>query len=338
MARKPRIAIYGVGQYGQYIARFATEKNWPIAAAYNRAGSKVGQDIGRLAGLGRDLGVVVQDCETADYGSLDADIGIVTMTNFLRENMPAYQRLMNAGANVLCHGTQSYFPWGTDLEAAREIDALAKKNRVTFTGSGIWDMSRIWSGMTLAGPCTKISSLFHRSVTNAAAQASGKAQVLQLGAGLTVEEFEAKGFHRNPIASSYKTIPEQVLFGLGYTIADTRVSVEPVINPKALESEFWGGVLPAGHCLGWRTVAEIDTVEGVTARAETEVRMTHPDEIEHTYWAIEGMPRNRSTIERLDSGHATIACLFNRIPDVINAPPGLIVLSLLGPLKPSALL
>ena len=62
-AATPRLALYGVGRYGQEIARFAVRKGWKIVAAYNRASPKVGQDIGRLAGLNRDYGVVVQDCE-----------------------------------------------------------------------------------------------------------------------------------------------------------------------------------------------------------------------------------------------------------------------------------
>ena len=70
--RKPRLVLYGIGQYGQMMVRFADKKGWPIVAAYNRAGAKVGQDIGRLAGLGRDYGVVVQDCDKADYKNLDA--------------------------------------------------------------------------------------------------------------------------------------------------------------------------------------------------------------------------------------------------------------------------
>ena len=56
----PRIAIYGVGQYGSLITRMATAKGWPVVAAFNRAGPKVGQDLGRVAGLGRDLGVIIQ--------------------------------------------------------------------------------------------------------------------------------------------------------------------------------------------------------------------------------------------------------------------------------------
>ena len=75
--QKPRIVIYGVGQYGGYVARFAVEKGWPIVAAFNRAGSKVGQDLGRVIGLDRDLGVIIQDCDTGDYSNLEADVGLV---------------------------------------------------------------------------------------------------------------------------------------------------------------------------------------------------------------------------------------------------------------------
>ena len=57
--------------------------------------------------------------------------------------MAAYERLMNAGINVICHGAESYFPWGADRQLAERIDAVARRNGVTFTGTGIWDFSRI---------------------------------------------------------------------------------------------------------------------------------------------------------------------------------------------------
>ena len=87
---KPRIVIYGIGQYGSYVARFAVQKGWPIIAAFNREGSKVGQDLGRVIGLDRDLGVTIQDCEAGNYDTLrgQADIGIVAQTNVLRLTCP----------------------------------------------------------------------------------------------------------------------------------------------------------------------------------------------------------------------------------------------------------
>ncbi len=74
-ASKPRIVIYGLGQYGKMIARLALDKGWPIIAVFNRAGPKVGEDLGHVLGLERDIGVVVHDSQSGDYGGIDADIG-----------------------------------------------------------------------------------------------------------------------------------------------------------------------------------------------------------------------------------------------------------------------
>jgi 4-hydroxy-tetrahydrodipicolinate reductase len=299
----------------------------------------VGQDLGRVAGLGRDLGVVIQDCETGNYDALKgkADIGLVAQTNMLSLNLPAYKRLMNAGLNVGCHGSQAYYPFGSDPVADREIDDLAKKNGVTFTGSGIWDMSRIWSGILVAGPCTEIKSMFHSSITEAVGQMANKQQALQIGIGLTVEQYQASGLPQAKPLFSYKTIPEQVLAALGYTIADTRVRVEPVLFDAPIESAFMEATYPAGTCVGTRIVGEIDTREGVTARAEIELRLFRPGEVEHMFWSVDGMPHSRVRVERDDSAHSTAANLFNRVPQIIAAQPGIVVVSQMGPLRHTAL-
>jgi 4-hydroxy-tetrahydrodipicolinate reductase len=55
------------------------------------------------------------------------------------------------------------------------------------------------------------------------------------------------------------------------------------------------------------------------------------------FWEVNGLPRTRVRVEREDSAHATGANLFNRIPDVIAAKPGIVVVSQMGPLKTTAL-
>src|SRR5579871_1623080 len=117
----PRIVIYGIGQYGAMITRLAADRGWPIVAAFNRAGPKVGRDLGEVAGLGRDLGVIVQDAESGDFGAIDADIGVVTHRDLLSANMDAYRKLMGAGLNIACHGVQSYLPQSNDPALAAEI-------------------------------------------------------------------------------------------------------------------------------------------------------------------------------------------------------------------------
>ena len=331
----PRLAIYGVGQYGALITRLATEQGWPVVAAFNRSGPKVGQDLGRVAGLGRDLGVVVQDSESGDYASLEADIGVVTHMDLLSLNMDAYRRFMSAGLNIACHGGQSYLPQTNDPHLAAEIEDLALANGVTFTGSGIWDMSRIWAGVLTAGPCTAITSLHHSSLTDP------EGQLLTLTRGTAFnrspESFYERGMDKSPVLLAHKAIPELVLRKLGYTVASSDATAEPVVYDVPVKTKLIPeGVFEPGVCVGVRTRLEVTTEEGVVATALIEQRMFQPGDVEHMAWAVEGTPRNRIRVERLDSAEATAGNLFNRIPDIIAAPPGIVPVTELGPLTPSA--
>jgi 2,4-diaminopentanoate dehydrogenase len=335
VAAPPRIAIYGTGQYGCLVTRMATEKGWPIVAAFNRAGPKVGRDLGRVAGLERDLGVVVQDNESGDYGGLDADIGVVTHQDLLRFNMDAYRRFMAAGLNIACHGGQSYLPQVNDPELAAEIEALAIANGVTFTGGGIWDMSRIWAGVLAAGPCTDITSLHHSSLTDP----EGQLLTLTRGSAFnqSPERFYERRLDKSPVLMAHRAIPELVLRKLGYTIAHSDATAEPVVYDVPVETRLIPeGRFEAGVCVGVRTRIEVTTDQGVVATASIEQRMFLPGDVEHMDWHVQGTPRNRVRVERLDSAQASAGNLFNRIPDIIAAPPGIVPVTELGPLTPSA--
>lgn len=335
--KKPRIIIVGTGQYGLTVARIALKKGWPIVGAVNRAGGKVGQDLGRLLGLSNDLGIVVQDCETVDYSKMRADIAVVVATDFLETNLANYRRIMSAGINVVCHGTESYYPYGVNPKLASEIDTLAQTNNVTFTGTGIWDMSRIWSGILVAAPCTELNSLFHRSVTDA--DRLGEALSRMLGVGLTVEEFEkqmANIFGERE--GLYLTVPHQVLVALGYNVVKTTERREPVCFDEPIYSRSQQRIIEPGLCVGFRMAVEAATEEGVTSRADIEIRVLRQGEVEHMCWTVDGAPASKVTVERDDSVHASAASLFNRILDVIAAPPGVQEIYKLGIMKHSALL
>lgn len=333
---KPRIAIYGVGNINRLLIGMADRKGWPIVAAFNRAGDKVGKDLGRVGGLDKDTGIIVQDWDTANFSAAKADVAIVATTDRLATNLPAYRKLMEAGMNVICHGTESYYPQGIDDGLYREIDAIARANNVTFTGTGIWDMSRIWAGMLVTGPCTDITSFYHRSITDS--QRWGVHMLQTVGIGLTQEEYHEK-FVKNPgpAGGLYKTIPHQVLAAVGYTVTKVTERREPVIFDAPYYCKLLDREIAPGLCLGTRIVVEVETKEGVPARADIELRVFHEGEIEHMMWAIEGMPSVKIRVERDNSAYMSASTMFNRIPDVIAAPPGVQVVSQLGPMKHTAL-
>lgn len=332
----PRMAFFGLGQYGLEAVRIAAGYGWPIVAAWNRGGEKIGQDLGRLAGLGRDLGIMVEDCDHADLRASGADVAIVAVTDRLALNMPIYARLLGAGINVVCHGAEAYFPAGADAQLAAQIDALAKANGVSFTGTGIWDHSRIWAGILAAGPATRIDSFFHKSVTDAEA---ANIQLMRVcGVGMTQAEFaEHMGGQLGPIGGLYKLIPHHVLHALGYRVTAVGERREPVLSDTPTYCRLLDETFAPGRVIGTRIVASVETEEGVTAQTCIELRILPPGECEHMVWQIDGMPQSKVRVDRTQAVHTSAACLVNRAPDVFAAAPGIRLVSELGVLKPKLL-
>ena len=332
--RKPRVMIYGVGFYGMEAVRILARKGWPIVAAVNRAGPKIGQDLGRLAGLSDDLGVIVQDCETADYAAVGADIALVVQTERLSLNLPAYQRLLGAGINVICHGSESYFPHGADPALAETINVLAKKASVTFTGTGIWDFSRIWPGILIAGPCTALRSLNHHSLTNA--ELANERMMRAYGVDMTQADFAQKVTAvPGQLGELYKGIPHHVMHALGFTVTNVTERREPVLSDQPVWCRLLNRWLDPGISLGLRIVASVETAQGPTANARIELRILAEGEAEHMLWTVDGRPPSKIRVDRADGVHSSAACMVNRILDVIAAPPGVKLVSQLGPLRAS---
>jgi hypothetical protein len=332
--RKPRVMIYGAGYYAMEAVRILVKKGWPIVGAVNRAGPKIGQDLGKLAGLDKILGVAIQDCETADYRSFGADIALVVQTERLHLNFAAYQRLLGAGINVICHGSESYFPQGADADLAEKIDELAKENNVTFTGTGIWDFSRIWAGILIAGPCTELRSLTHSSLTNA--ELANERMMRAYGVDMTQADFDEKVTKvSGQLGELYKGIPAHVIHALGFTIKKVTEIREPVLSDQPRWCSILNKYLEPGTSLGLRIIATVETVEGPTASAHIELRLLEKGESENMTWTIDGRPPSKIRIDRADGVHTSAACMVNRIQDVIAAPPGIRLISQLGPLRPS---
>jgi hypothetical protein len=332
--RKPRVMIYGVGYYGLEAVRILAEKRWAIVGAVNRAGPKIGQYLGHLAGLSDGLGVLVQDCDTADYASFGADIALVVQTERLSQNWIAYQRLLSAGINVICHGSESYFPQGADPDLAERIDTLARQHNVTFTGTGIWDFSRIWPGILIAGPCTALSSMKHTSVTNA--ELANERMMRAYGVDMTRSDFAEKVTNiPGQLGELYKGIPHHVMHALGYTVTKVTERREPVLSAQPVWCSTLNKSLEPGTTLGLRIVVTVETGEGPTASAHIELRLLAEGEEEHMMWQVDGRPASQVKVYRTDGVHSSAACMVNRIPNVIAASPGVRLVSQLGPLRPA---
>lgn len=337
MSRSPRLAVYGVGRYGSAFVRLAQGKGWPVVAAFNRPGDKVGRDLGEVAGIDDDLGVAVEDCHSADYSrlrELGVDVAVVATSDRLPDNMEGYERLLSAGVNVLSHGTESYFP-RIRPDYADRIQELASANGVTFTGSGIWDVSRIWSGVLAAGPCAEITALHHTSRTEL-----GRSSIAPVvGIGLSHDEFQRRMIDRpGPVGELYKIIPWQVMVALGFDVTTVTERREPVLFEHPVHSTGIGRDIPAGEPAGVRITVDVESSQGTSAHATIELRVCLEHETEDFMaWRVTGSPNSGVHVDRQIGHQGSAVALLNRVHDVIAAAPGIQEIYRLGPPRHTAL-
>jgi 2,4-diaminopentanoate dehydrogenase len=332
----PRIIIHGAGNVGQRLTRFCLKKNWPIVAVYNRAGNRVGQDMGRLVGFDRDLGIKVEDFDQVDLASVKADIALIATTDFFDHNVTTYLRYLGAGINVLTHNAQAYNPWFEKPDMAREIDRVARENGVTFTGGGIWDTTRLWSAIIAAGTCLEIESVTHTA--KAEIGRPGARFEAEIGVGMTVEEYKREfGTKPNPLNIYLHAPAVMVLQKLGCTVTDVKKGSEPVVFDEPVYSPYSKTEFPAGIVVGARIFSDVSTREGIKGKVEVEYRLFKPHETEDLRWDIKGMPGLGISVRRDDTQNLSAASLFNRIPDVLAAAPGIVEITRMGPLTSTAL-
>ncbi|AWH93234.1 diacylglycerol kinase [Dietzia lutea] len=102
--------------------------------------AKVGRDAGRLAGMGRDLGVAATD-DAAALLALDPDVVVYTAeteTRFM-EAIEDFQRFLRAGVDVVASGpVLLQFPHGTiPEEMIAALDAAGREGGATLHVNGI---------------------------------------------------------------------------------------------------------------------------------------------------------------------------------------------------------
>ena len=248
-ARPIRAIVYGVGAMGSIMARLLWEKGATIVGAVARSPAKVGHDLGEVAGLGVDTGVIVE-ADARRALAEGADVALVSVGSYLDAMFEHFRLCLMHSCNVVTIEEESFYPWGTAPERADELDRIGREHGATIAGSGAQDVYWMSLPSVLMGAAHRIDEVAGRTTWNV--DDYGPEVAAHVHVGATQAQFAAyMGEHGWP-SFVVRNVLDALMADAGLTMRSLSSRVDPVLATTPTPCLSLGITVEPDSCAGRR--------------------------------------------------------------------------------------
>lgn len=317
---RARVALVGLGPIGIEVGKaLAGRTSVEMLGAADPAADKAGRPLGELLGTGPS-GPKVDASAAALYGRSSADRGradvVVLCTGSRLESVaPQIEEAIDAGMHVVSTCEELSFPELKSSALGRRIHERARARGVAVLGTGVNPglvMDRL--ALAAAGACVRVD---HVKVTRVVDAAKRRGPLrAKVGAGLSREEF-LDGVAKKKLGHVGLSESAAIIaLGLGLSIDEISETIEPVLATKETDG------IAAGRVLGLHQIAIVQA--GDEPKVILDLTMAVGVEDPADTIEIGGDPPVHLRVSGGFHGdRATVGCVVNAIPFVVDGPPGL---------------
>jgi hypothetical protein len=322
---KIRVVCYGVGAMGIRIAKLLLEKDGiQIVGAIDVAKDKVGKDLGEILETRKKLNIIVSDDLDSVMKKACCDVVIHATGSYLKDVYPQIAPVARYGVNVISTCEELSYPYLSEPELAKKLEALGIKYAMSFLGTGInpgFLMDTLV--ITLTGICQEIHKIRAERVMNAATRRIPFQK--KVGAGLTTAEFKKKMDTKQ--ITGHVGLEQSIAMiaaALKWQLDEIQVeTVKPVIAQQEVRSEAI--LVKKGQVAGLKQIARgiMKHEDVITLDFQAYIGAKE----EYDAITIDGVPPIHQRISPCVHGDlATVAIIVNSIPKVMNGSPGLLTM------------
>jgi 4-hydroxy-tetrahydrodipicolinate reductase len=251
-----------------------------------------------------------------------ADVAVLSTGSSLRDVKGQIAALIKKGLHVVSTCEELSFPVPARAGAFRELDALARRKKVSVLGTGVnpgYAMDALV--LCLTAPCARVNRVSVTRVVDAATRRLPLQR--KVGAGLNLAQFrraitEGSVRHVGLPESAY-----MIAAGLGWKLDRVDETLEPAIAPRDLDTEYLR--VPAGNAAGIKQSARGYRKDELLVSLDLQMYVGAEQPRDHVL--IDGVPPIDMTITGGIAGDvATAAIAINAIPKLFAARPGVVTM------------
>jgi 4-hydroxy-tetrahydrodipicolinate reductase len=262
------------------------------------------------------------------FDELQFDICIVATATAMEDVYPALELCARHGIHAITTAEELLYPWTTSPAKSRALDQLCKENNCTLTGSGYQDV--FWGHLitVLTGATLDIRGIHGFSCYNT--EYYGKRLAELHGIGYSPEEFAEKMTANAPPSYMWH-VNEWLCSYFGWTIKSMKQENVPIICGTPVFSKVLNREILKGEVQGMSSQVITETHQNVVVQTECVGEVYSAAEQDQNKWTIYGTPDITVDIPAPATAQLTCTTIVNRIPQVIEAPAGLITCEKLSP-------
>src|SRR5580765_7804677 len=315
-----RVMHFGLGPIGAAILKqISARPGFKVVGGVDVDPAKIGRDLGDVAGLAGRLGIKVSGDAARALKSTKPDVVVLCTSSSLKTVLPQIETILKSKTPIVSTTEELAYPVYTHIRLSRQIHALAKKAKVAVLSTGV-NPGFVMDALPIA--LTAVCARVDRVVVNRIQDARARRLPFQqkIGAGMTTEQFQKQVADGSVRHVGFTESIAMIADALGWTLDRITDNIQPKLASVTISSEFLAvdpgyvcGIIQDG--VGYRKNEPV-------IKLHMEAYLGAPESFDSV--EIEGSPNISSKIVGGIHGDvATASIVFNSIPKVLQATPGL---------------